>query len=54
MPACGRGFLKQLELLYKGNCLIDIAAGLSEEFSSKGWSIDFEDETHTGPEAGGC
>lgn len=49
----GRGFPKQRELLYKGNCLIDMAAGLSGELSSKGWSIDFEAGTHAGPEAGG-
>lgn len=45
----GRGFPKQLEPLYKGKCLIDIAAGLSDEFNSEGWSIDFEDETHAEP-----
>lgn len=50
----GSGFLKQLELLHRGNCLINITAGLSGEFSSRGWSIDFEDEAHAGPEAGGC
>lgn len=48
----GRGFLKQLEPLFKGKCLIDIAAGLSDKFNSEGWSIDLRKEHTWGREAG--
>lgn len=47
----GEASPKQLEPLYKRKCLIDTAAGLSDEFNSEGWSIDLRLKHSGGPEA---